>query len=248
MSRVEARRPSELLLSILQGRTVVDLRPPVLPDASPAPEPAKSRTIVGALAGCPDAIEVPAAGPAAVARPAVLDAIARLEASWRGAGMHQAVMAPAITPEPFVPSRPIAATPMPWAQAPPTTSPRARARWRWVRLGVVAALAFVVLGYLATAALFAFNRSWMVATDVDTIAFAPFQNLESVHVGASVYACRFGIVMCRPVGTVRALLPGEVSFDHPHRGTPVRGVRIALQRSEHAAGDVLFVGSAPLGL
>jgi len=89
-----------------------------------------------------------------------------------------------------------------------------------------------------------------VVADKATVAQVPYENLKTVHPGTSVHACRASMLWCRRVGTVRAVLPGEVTFQDPHRGTTVRGQLVELDLSEPdaAAKSVLFLGGAPLWL
>jgi len=89
-----------------------------------------------------------------------------------------------------------------------------------------------------------------VIADKATVAQVPYENLKSVGVGTRVIACRLQMLWCHDVGKVRAVLPGEVTFQHPHRGTAVRGQLVELDLSEPdaAAKNVLFLGGAPLWL
>ncbi|MDQ3369893.1 MAG: hypothetical protein M3680_31125 [Myxococcota bacterium] len=81
-----------------------------------------------------------------------------------------------------------------------------------------------------------------------TVALVPYANLGEVTVGAPLHACRLEMVVCREVGRVLAILPGEVTFPHPHRDTMLRGQLVELRLTEPtaAAEDVLFAGGAPL--
>jgi hypothetical protein len=82
------------------------------------------------------------------------------------------------------------------------------------------------------------------------VAFVPYGNLASIEPGASIYACRLGMIVCRDVGDVLAILPGEVQFKHPHRDRMLRGQLVELRfdddEADAAADDVLFVGGKPL--
>ncbi|MBA3396854.1 MAG: hypothetical protein H0T89_29760 [Deltaproteobacteria bacterium] len=88
------------------------------------------------------------------------------------------------------------------------------------------------------------------AADHATVALVPYENLAGVRAGTTVHACRLEMVVCREVGRVLEVLPGEVTFDHPHRDTTLRGQLVELRLTETAAAaeDVLFVGGAPLAL
>ena len=82
------------------------------------------------------------------------------------------------------------------------------------------------------------------------IALVPYTNMADVKTYAPVYACRLGFVGCRKVGSVREVLHGEVTFQHPRRDEALRGQMVELQLTDPNAikQDVLFVGGKPLGL
>jgi hypothetical protein len=85
--------------------------------------------------------------------------------------------------------------------------------------------------------------------DKATVALVPYSNLDGVQKGTSLYACKLSMVWCREVGTVVEVLPGEVTFKHPHRDMTVRGQMVELRLSDASGGedDVLFAGGRPLG-
>jgi hypothetical protein len=87
-------------------------------------------------------------------------------------------------------------------------------------------------------------------TDHATVAFVPYANLGKLAKGKSLYACRVGMMWCRNVGEVLAVLPGEVQFKDPHKDNMLRGqmVELKLDDGEAATDDVLFVGHRPLYL
>jgi hypothetical protein len=86
--------------------------------------------------------------------------------------------------------------------------------------------------------------------DHAVVALVPYGNLDGIKAGTSLHACRVGMVWCREVGSVLEVLPGEVTFKHPHRDTQVRGQMIELRLDDKDAGEdeVLFAGGAPLWL
>lgn len=82
-----------------------------------------------------------------------------------------------------------------------------------------------------------------------TLAFVPNQNLKNVKIGSPLYGCTWGLVWCRKVGTVKAVLDGEVQDIHPHDESIQRGVMVEIDVSASAAGErVLFAGGKPLFL
>jgi hypothetical protein len=80
------------------------------------------------------------------------------------------------------------------------------------------------------------------------VAFVPYDNLDNVAKGEPLYRCALEFVFCREAGKVVEVLPGEVTFKHPHREKIVRGrlVEVDLGKSDAAQEDVLFVGGRPL--
>jgi len=80
-----------------------------------------------------------------------------------------------------------------------------------------------------------------------TLAFIPNQNLRNLKPGAPLYGCAWGLVWCHKVGTVKAVLEGEVTDIHPHDESVQRGLMVEIDVTEWGASEaVLFVGSKPL--
>jgi hypothetical protein len=81
-----------------------------------------------------------------------------------------------------------------------------------------------------------------------TVAFVPYDNLDRVSKDARVYGCYLRFVGCVAVGRVAEVLDGEVSGNHPVRGSQLRGVmlRIELDDRTWARRPVLHIGRAPL--
>ncbi len=81
------------------------------------------------------------------------------------------------------------------------------------------------------------------------LAFVPYQNLRNVKIGTKLYGCAWGLVACRNVGKVTAVLEGEVQDVHPHDESIQRGMMVEIDVSTSSAGDtVLFAGGKPLFL
>jgi hypothetical protein len=82
------------------------------------------------------------------------------------------------------------------------------------------------------------------------VAFVPYSNLDDVKVGSSVYACALEMIICHEVGSVRELLPGEVTYKHPFREKDLRGQMVDLDLDDDerdaVAKSVLFVGGRPM--
>jgi hypothetical protein len=80
-----------------------------------------------------------------------------------------------------------------------------------------------------------------------TLAFVSNQNLRNVKLGSPLYGCAWGLVWCRKVGTVKAVLDGEVQDIHPHDESIQRGLMVEVDVTEWGANEtVLFAGSKPL--
>jgi hypothetical protein len=80
-----------------------------------------------------------------------------------------------------------------------------------------------------------------------TLTFVPNQNLKNVRIGGPLYGCAWGLVWCRKVGTVKAVLEGEVQDVHPHDESIQRGLMVEVDVTEWGASEtVLFAGSKPL--
>jgi hypothetical protein len=84
--------------------------------------------------------------------------------------------------------------------------------------------------------------------DRASVALVPYDNLAGVAPGTKLFACRVAMLMCKEVGRVTEILPGEVSFKHPRREKMMRGQMIEMQLSDSdgAEHDLLFLGGAPL--
>jgi hypothetical protein len=80
------------------------------------------------------------------------------------------------------------------------------------------------------------------------IAFVPYPNLKNVHPGTKLYGCAWGLVFCSRVGTVKAMIEGEVQDVHPHDESIQRGVMVEIELTNpSSAGEaVLFAGAKPL--
>lgn len=79
------------------------------------------------------------------------------------------------------------------------------------------------------------------------VAFVPYENLEEVRPGESIYGCELGLVWCKQVGTVVRILDGETSIRHPLQNRELRGVLAEIELEDPKWGEemVLHVGHAP---
>jgi hypothetical protein len=66
------------------------------------------------------------------------------------------------------------------------------------------------------------------------LAFVPYTQLGGMQAGAEVFECLWGLVLCRPVGTVAERVPGEVVQPDPW-GSSTRGEYVVLDLKDHAA-------------
>jgi hypothetical protein len=67
------------------------------------------------------------------------------------------------------------------------------------------------------------------------LGFVPYGNLDQVKVGQSLARCRVGAFVCRPVGKLEELLPGEVRGASPFGSEELRGRLVRLSLSDAAA-------------
>lgn len=222
-----------------------------IPLGTPRPELtaealAKPRAIAPVLLPDPGAETLHDTRLGIASRSAVLQAIARIEAQ-RGDGIgHQA---PAVATSTV---NLISQAGRERIAHAPTQPAALRRAGKLLAFAIASAIAVVGLGYLATAAFFAFDHSWVVPTigtrDAHVVALVPDDNFAGVAPGAPVFACSVGVVVCHEVGHVVDVRPGAIQFQHPHRDATVRGRMLELQLAEADAArhDVLFVGEPPL--
>ncbi len=88
------------------------------------------------------------------------------------------------------------------------------------------------------------------AIEEDLVAASvPYPNLPGVRPGTRLFGCDLSFLLCRKVGEVLEILPGEITLHHPLRNVELRGamIRIAVPRN-WAHEKVLFVDHAPLWL
>ena len=80
------------------------------------------------------------------------------------------------------------------------------------------------------------------------VLFVPYANIDNFAQGQPLYACRFGIVFCRRVGTTGKEISGEVEATHPFFGKNMRGtfVEAELINRDAVREEVLHVGHPPL--
>lgn len=85
-------------------------------------------------------------------------------------------------------------------------------------------------------------------TERITIAFVPYDNLDTVRPGEALYACALGLAWCSRVGRVVSVIPGEVTARHPQSSDMLRGqmVEIDLEDDQAAEQMALFAGHKPL--
>lgn len=80
-----------------------------------------------------------------------------------------------------------------------------------------------------------------------TVAFVPYENQESARPGVALYGCKVQLLWCRRVGTVTAVLDGEVTIKHPIRTVHLRGVMVEVRLDDGAWAhqELLHAGRAP---
>lgn len=79
-------------------------------------------------------------------------------------------------------------------------------------------------------------------------AFVPYDNQARAVVGAAVYDCYLNMILCRHVGTVRSIFPGEEQAVHPIFKTQIRGfmIQMNLDRPESARSKTVFLARKPV--
>jgi hypothetical protein len=93
------------------------------------------------------------------------------------------------------------------------------------------------------------SSAYLRALDDKAItALVPYTNIDNAKPGTSLYSCKVAMVWCHQVGTIQAVLPGEVPIRHPHDDSLIRGQMIEMQLDDAAAAQdlVLYVNGAPL--
>jgi hypothetical protein len=79
-------------------------------------------------------------------------------------------------------------------------------------------------------------------------AFVPYDNQAHAIVGSSIYDCYLNMVLCRHVGAVKAIFPGEEQAIHPIFKTQIRGfmIQMTLDHAESAESKTVFLGRKPV--
>ncbi|HEY3973880.1 MAG TPA: hypothetical protein VGM18_12820 [Candidatus Sulfotelmatobacter sp.] len=79
-------------------------------------------------------------------------------------------------------------------------------------------------------------------------AFVPYDNQANAVAGAAIYDCYLNMILCRYVGSVKRLFPGEEQAVHPIFKTQIRGflIQMNLDRDESAKSKTVFLGRKPV--
>jgi hypothetical protein len=79
-------------------------------------------------------------------------------------------------------------------------------------------------------------------------AFVPYDDQASAVPGSPIYDCYLNMIVCRKVGTVKQIFPGEEQATHPIFKTQIRGflIQMDLTHPESAKSKTVFMGSKPL--
>lgn len=79
-------------------------------------------------------------------------------------------------------------------------------------------------------------------------AFVPYDNQAQAVIGTSIYDCYLNMVLCRHVGTVKAIFPGEEQAIHPIFKTQIRGflIQMNLDHPDSARSKTVFFGRKPV--
>jgi hypothetical protein len=91
---------------------------------------------------------------------------------------------------------------------------------------------------------------YLNATGGETLyfAFVPYDNQAQAVIGTSVYDCYLNMILCRHVGTVKAIFPGEEQAIHPIFKTQIRGfmIQMNLDHPDSARSKTVFLGRKPI--
>jgi len=79
-------------------------------------------------------------------------------------------------------------------------------------------------------------------------AFVPYGNQEHALAGSPIYDCYLNMILCRRVGTVKAIFAGEEQATHPIFKTQIRGfmIQMSLDHAESAKSKTVFLGRKPV--
>jgi len=79
-------------------------------------------------------------------------------------------------------------------------------------------------------------------------AFVPYDNRENATVGRPIYDCYLNMIVCRKVGVITQVFPGEETAIHPIFKTNLRGflMQMNLDHPESAKSKTVFLGRKPL--
>jgi hypothetical protein len=79
-------------------------------------------------------------------------------------------------------------------------------------------------------------------------AFVPYDNQAQAVVGSVIYDCYLNMILCRHVGTVKAIFPGEEQAIHPIFKTQIRGfmLQMTLDHAQSAKSKTVFLGHKPV--
>jgi len=79
-------------------------------------------------------------------------------------------------------------------------------------------------------------------------AFVPYDDQTHAIVGSAIYDCYLNMILCRHVGTVKAVFPGEEQAIHPIFKTQIRGfmIQMTLDHLESAKSKTVFLGRKPV--
>ncbi|HKI00305.1 MAG TPA: hypothetical protein VJ999_14475 [Candidatus Sulfotelmatobacter sp.] len=79
-------------------------------------------------------------------------------------------------------------------------------------------------------------------------AFVPYDNQANAVAGSPVFDCYLNMAVCRKVGTVKQIFPGEEQAIHPIFKTQIRGflAQMNLDHPESAKSRTVFLGRKPM--
>jgi hypothetical protein len=79
-------------------------------------------------------------------------------------------------------------------------------------------------------------------------AFVPYDDQAYAVAGSPIFDCYLNMILCRKVGTVKQIFPGEEQAIHPIFKTQIRGflIQMNLDHAESAKSKTVFLGRKPV--
>ena len=82
------------------------------------------------------------------------------------------------------------------------------------------------------------------------LGFLPYNHYAHAKPDAEVFGCKFKIFWCRRIGSIKKVLEGEATQEHPFFSRELRGriVQMSLDEDQLGENDLVHIGRPPLFL